>query len=496
MFGKRHQRTLLRGLAVAALLFLSLELALWGLGIGGLNRRARTESGHERDASYLVPTAKIAGGWSTRFGSPRFREVFVPPKGTMERIIVFGSSTARRFGVYELAKQFDEWRGDDDSHEVFNLGVPGYGSWRVSAIFEQALQHLDPDLAILYFGDNEFSEVAPEDRGEQDLEGSSPIARVVRWSRTFNALRQLLHPGDVLDERRPAEFLFLDRARARNLTFEDTLERADRLRENLQRMCRLAREREVKLVLCTLAYNRLTPPSSSRPPADTPQAAMLEIEDHLREARAKLTSLLNVLLPEAETVMVQDWSANLRRMGDPLPDTPIWRPECVEPLASQPPYEDTEPWQWDEKVWTLLGTLERFYRRDVTPDELADLAKVERSLQAVLELCPDHPFAHYELGLVQYLLGRDRAVSIEHLELAASYDRAPRKSSERINDLIREVAREFPEVLLYDADAYLRSLVVGGLVGWECMVDHCHPGPGSYVVVRADLVRAVVERWN
>lgn len=70
----------------------------------------------------------------------------------------------------------------------------------------------------------------------------------------------------------------------------------------------------------------------------------------------------------------------------------------------------------------------------------------------------------------------------------------PNESSERLNDLIREVAGEFPEVLLYDADACLRAQVVSELVGRECLTDQCHPGPSAYEVLREDLARAVHER--
>ena len=85
---------------------------------------------------------------------------------------------------------------------------------------------------------------------------------------------------------------------------------------------------------------------------------------------------------------------------------------------------------------------------------------------------------------------------LEHLELSGDYDRVPRRSCARINAMIREVASEFPEVLLYDADAIFQGLMPDGLVGFEWMRDHCHLFPEGYSVLRAELVRAIAERWE
>jgi lysophospholipase L1-like esterase len=490
---RRTQHRLLAAAAALALL-LGLEVTLAFVGVGGVDTYAGGgpgAGGFDPEAAYFVPSLRARGGWRTRYmKGPGQRDVDIPPKGARPRAIVVGASTARGYGSQALEAQLVDALGAT-APKVLNLGRYGYGTDRLVLVLEQALARLEPDLVVFCGGDNEFIEVPPAERTGAE----TPAAFIRRW-RTFNTLLALFGERDIWDDLRPEEFVRYSEQRRGELTFADTLAGAERLRRNLRRACGLARGAGARLVLCTLVYNRLAAPFSSRLPDELSPAAAAELERCRAAAQSGLPAFLAPLLPAnmRTRITAGDWWEHAPPRVGVSGDLPGRRP-ALGALADQDPLEGEHPGRWGERVWTLHRALERFHARDLGADEVAGLERAERELRRALELCPDHPESHFELGLVSYLLRRDPRATLAHLELAAEYDRAPRKSCARINGVIRDVAAEFPEVLLYDADAYFSSLMPDGLVGWEWMLDYCHLRYGAYEVLRADLARALAERW-
>jgi len=134
-------------------------------------------------------------------------------------------------------------------------------------------------------------------------------------------------------------------------------------------------------------------------------------------------------------------------------------------------------------------------RRALEGSVRSDVERAAELLVQALALCPDHPRASFELALCEYALGRDDARTEELFDRAGRFDRAPRKGNGAIDDRVRAVAREFPDVLFVDADRLFADRVPMGLVGWEQMLDHCHLNGGARRVLMADFAAAIRGRW-
>lgn len=491
----RRIRGLLPGLGLALGALVLLEGGLWVAGVGGRDRRA-VGLGFDPDATYLVPGASEPGTWRTRF-HPTIRANFdIPPHGARPRALLFGASSASVIGAGDFG--FLLARGVyGEPVEVVNLTRNGYGTSRVTLIFEQALRRLSPDLAVVYSGDNDFVEALPWQREQPSggADSAGVLTDIVRRSRVFNSLLTLTRGGDAIDAGRPEEFVVLTRQQRASMTREDTLAAGELVRENLRRMCEVAREGGVRLVLCTLVYNHLSMPYDSGNHSELRPPARGEFLRARRSVLAGLPGLVTTLLPPNDNLRIhsREWNAVRKKPTEPWPETLPGRRTCLGPLADLE-FRHTEPWRWDPRIWEFYGALERFHANDASGSVLESLERAEVELSALLALDPTHAHTHFVLGLVQYLL--ERPVFLEHLKLAADLDRIPRRSSRRINDLIREVAAGFPEVLLFDAAAYFESLMPDGLVGWEWMLDQAHLPPGASQVLRTELVRAIAARWN
>jgi hypothetical protein len=181
---------------------------------------------------------------------------------------------------------------------------------------------------------------------------------------------------------------------------------------------------------------------------------------------------------------------------------PDWRRgEGVEPSALpalrplRGDYAGMEPlWgspsAWRPKVLEYLGAVAAFHGRQISAEERASLEAGAELHRRVLAIVPDHPLAHYELGLHVYLLG-DPGAAAEELRLAARYDRAPLRASDLVNEIVRSVAAEFPEAEVFELEARMRARTPEGIFGWELMMDHCHPHDRVMELLMRDLADAI-----
>ena len=489
------------GLLLAALLLGLLEAVLWALGIGAPLEGTEPREGFSAEARYIVPDPDKAGAWRTQFlwDQGGVETPIARRKRRLQRVLMMGGSNMRSFMAGRLSEKL---HGIDGPHEyeVINLGRSGYGSERVLLILRQALDHLRPDLIVLYTGDNEFVEDATraDFRGELSLDWLHRAPAAVRRLRTVNALARAFAGRAEHDPTLPEPWK-PDPAYFAELTYEQGQERLEVLRENLRTACRIAQERGVDVVLCTVIYNRLAAPhvSTACSGLDVPQGA--ELARELARAEELLPQPLRMLLPiegDEKRLRVTDWGRfeSTDRGLQPHLGLDGRRP-CFGPLADADPLMPDSA-RWTPRVVEVHRALEWLFARDPSDAQRAALEEAERALGRALELCPDHPRALFALGLVELVRGRDARSWKARFEAAASADRAPRKSSERINDLIRSVAAEFPEVLLFDADGLFAERFPDGLVGWEWMMDHCHLQVGARHVIMADLARFLFEEWD
>jgi len=150
---------------------------------------------------------------------------------------------------------------------------------------------------------------------------------------------------------------------------------------------------------------------------------------------------------------------------------------------------------WTPKVRRLDRCLKRLFDRDPGDSSPEELDRSMDLLDQALELCPDHPLALFEAALVKLLLGRPPAEAVELFERAAAADRAPRKGSETVNDIIRRVAGDMEGVVLFDVDRAFRDGHPDGLIGYEWMVDYCHLSFGARVILMERIADRIHRNW-
>ena len=450
--------------------------------------------GFDPTAAYLVPDPEVPGGYLTQMFDGLKPEVRIGPRDARRRVLLFGGSNTETFPPavleYELNRRLV---GQGRPFEVVNLGRSGYGSERVAILFEQAMA-LEPELVVIYAGHNEFIEAGFRQELDDHLSGPVGVAaEVAAHLRTFQALCNLLRPAGVGAGREAAnrpEAANWDFARFQDQTYEQTLERFERYRQNVQGMLALAEKKGVPAVLCTVISNPLTAPFSSTfdPALDSERREQAQTAVEL--ALAQIPARYRMLFESGGSarVHVLDWARPPKPWpdGEPLPAMRRWPRTVRAGLLLMPPPEN-----WSERARQVLRAQAAFFERGGDAAEHTALQTARDHLSAALSIAPDYPLAHYRIGLVQYLLG-DTAAAIEHLYTAARFDRAPRKGNDVSNGIVRELARTRADVRLFDAEALYRGRAPEGLIGYEVMKDECHLHDKVYVVLMHDLADVIL----
>ncbi len=519
----KHALDLCLGLLLSALILAGIEFSLAGLGAGEVVDTNNWSRGFDPTARYLVPLEESPGAWQTRFKHKTYPEVTIPAKSAKVRVITFGGSNVHGFptrylknllnrkarGLNREELEADSIAKDDDPpeelFEVINLGRPGYGSERVKFIFEQALRELEPDVVILYTGHNEFVE-----RGFQlDLEVASvggwaqgPLA-LARETRLFNSLAQhFAARNQVPSSTRQAEPEAWDNEYSKfiHITYAETQAYFQALQANVAAMCEMATQRGVPMILSTVVYNRLSVPHSSTFSAGVSQEDIAHFESKRMAALDALPRYLQQLLPLGEEKRLHGLDFEVRRpdrsrepVTFPLEDFDGWR-AATGLLANRDPRMRPEEC-WSESVKPFYAALQLFQQRALGNKPRGAIVQAEKDMHGALAIIPDHPRALFELALIESLLERDPKRIRELFERAAALDRAPRKGSEATNDLVREVAAEFPSITLLDMDRALQACVPNGLIGWEWMADHCHPLRGARDAMMELLCETLYASW-
>lgn len=503
---RRSARTLILAALTAVAMFAALELLVRAFGMGVPPPGSR---GLSTQAPYLAPDPTVPGRWRTRYDLPSGGEQVIPPKGDARRIAVVGSSSAVGLAFGDLSGQLAAVAGEG-RYEVVYLGRPGYSSERISLLAAEVIEHLEPDLLFVYMGDAELAEALGPDERKEALrrqrkqrgvvssagdEPRSAFDDLVQLSRQSRLVRLITGTLAGRSGGLPEQWIPRPPDHDREMTPQSAEVLFEALTRNLESICRAAARRDIQVVLSTVVYNRFSAPFGTAYPTDLNENSRATFAELRGSALANLPEFLEPLLPEApsDRVLPNSWRMESDALRSPNLEAQLpGRRRCFGKLAeADPEFLPREGWGPD--VWELYQCLERVHAPALSPAEQRALEQAETSLQQALAICPDHPRALFELGLVSLLLQRDPAVVRRLLEVAASGDRAPRKASERLNELIREMAATEPGVLLFDADALFAARMPGGLVGWEWMLDQCHLQIGARRVLMGDLAEFVLE---
>jgi len=470
-------------------LVLLLEGALWLLGLGDPDERFSMTRGFSEKARYLLPDKEHPGGWVTQISDGSYPERVIPPLDGRVRVLLFGGSNTQSFPTDYIAEQLNR-AAPEPGFEVINLGRAGYGSERVLILLRQALD-LDPDVIFIYVGHNEFVEAG----FALELVRLWKAPWITRAVERLSRLRTLNVVASLFEAARAPDAGDAPRPEARQgrgeeyqqLRYEDTLRFYDVYRRNLETMLRLADERDVQVMICTVVGNMLFPPVVPGEPEDmAPERAAL-LRSELVRACTKIPERLRrglVQTSSADPVVqldASDWGealeaagrARRRAIGEAAGSR--MDPPALRPLAA--PFDGgpfwTDPVLWSPDPMQLLPTIAAVHQRRLAPQEQADLQEAARLLEPLCAEVPDDPLVLYALGLVRYLLGEDEA-AIQHLRDAARYDRAPTRGNDVTNGIVRDLAREHPDVAFVDTEERVRAACPSGLISYELMMDSCH----------------------
>ena len=189
------------------------------------------------------------------------------PAGVVRIFCLGGSTTYGR--PYDDDTSFAGWLREllprvapDTTWEVINAGGVSYASYRVARLAEELAQY-EPDLLIVYTGQNEFL----EERTYRDLSRMSPLRRrvtaVLARTRTYALAQRLLGRQDK--PRKTDRFQMPEEVDALldHTVGPTSYERNDELRRrildhfavNLSRIVHIARRAGAKVVLVTPASN-------------------------------------------------------------------------------------------------------------------------------------------------------------------------------------------------------------------------------------------------
>lgn len=256
--------------AIVVALFALLELALARFGLSDDGRSSRLAY-QEVFVPVLVPAERPDGLALLRTRDPRlpYQSVLCTKQAGSLRVFAFGGSATAGLGfspnvsfprhLEELLQRAQPER----TIEVVNLGVVAIASRQVELLVRDVLERGEPDLLVVYSGNNEFLEL----HARLYLERNATLGRklAARLSRTHlqRALRRALHgpfsPQDlpqrdwrVADEERLTQERIVRDVRASPAQIEDVLEEYE---ANLDSMARAAAAKGVPIVLCGVAVN-------------------------------------------------------------------------------------------------------------------------------------------------------------------------------------------------------------------------------------------------
>jgi tetratricopeptide (TPR) repeat protein len=130
---------------------------------------------------------------------------------------------------------------------------------------------------------------------------------------------------------------------------------------------------------------------------------------------------------------------------------------------------------------------DQFYADGRKSEQAGQFAQAAQFLAQSAKIDPDRADAHYHWA-ESLLRMTNLAKARQHFALARDCDALPARTDSRINNIIREAAREMaaPGLVFFDASAVLASNSLGGVCGDETFYEHVHFNfDGNYRLARA-----------
>ena len=297
-------------LLVSALLLAAIEGGLRLAGVGADDFKTSRLKYQQIYFPTLEPARRADGTAVLRPVDPRLRFQSIPrdkPEGRL-RVVTFGGSATAGLGFspnVTFARELEralELAHPERSVEVLNLGMVALASAQAKLLVAEAARHYEPDVMIVYAGNNEFLEVHAE---------KYAAAQATLLSRAVDALMDLnlyrFINGLIRGPRRKVSFeerqfssddmRLTQDAIIKSVTMsqDEIDEVVDRYEANLQEMVAVAEETETPLVLMTVASNWKWRGRSDLPEGwidDLLGEDAAEGPERLRRARERLTEML------------------------------------------------------------------------------------------------------------------------------------------------------------------------------------------------------------
>lgn len=471
------------------------ELAL--RAAGAKPATANLSRGFDQAGTYVAPDPELPGGYRTHIYPPQHQhmESHVPAKGEARRVLLLGGSNTESFPEEILEQELERRNPDREAgYEVVNLGRQGYGSARVATLLAQSLV-LEPDLVVIYSGHNEFIELDFQLELAALEQDTSSLRRLLRHSVAFTALSNRLEPKQVWNsgEEPKTDPKWLHEE-SRAFTYQQTLERFERYRGNLELMFRLAREAGAEILICTPVSNELAMPLGWELPESFPPAQVAGYKQQRQEWMKRLPEPMSAFIPRTGRDRIKSFAWVVEEVVEPdLANVPRLR-ELAEPFNTDPPYLQS-PGRWIPQLARRLAVQEQYFHAPLDEAERGGLERFLADGKRFTDRVPDDPMVHFGRGIALLRLGRG-AEAAEALHLAAARDRGPQSANDTSNDIVRALAAANDDVHLFDSQALYRERTPNGIVGYELMRDECHLHTRAYRQLMLDLAPHILLHEN
>ena len=231
----------------------------------------------------------VIGGRTLRDAMPEPRTAFFYPRGTVKegdrRVFVVGGSAAFGF-PYALRDTFAarlDQRLRARGIRVLNVGQVCWSTGRLVPVVRRIVEYHKPDTLVIFAGNNEWAQWTPEMPGGSSA-GRVRLMRFLAHSRALAAaeywmLGRAPAPGETSDDEEDGFTIHYEISGATHAMqhpldspafdarrwLEDKARFLRTFEDNLGRMIRLARDRDVRVVLLTVPFNYKLSPTWMHP---------------------------------------------------------------------------------------------------------------------------------------------------------------------------------------------------------------------------------------
>jgi lysophospholipase L1-like esterase len=270
---KRSNRgLLLLGIVVAPLLLLAgLEFALRATGVGDLPAGQASKLSYQQVYPPMLEAGERPDGsaaWITNDARVPWQALDREKAEDTLRVVAVGGSATAGLGFspnVTFARELERMlvaAQPDRPVEVLNLGIVALGSGQVRWIVDDVCRRLDPDVVLVYSGNNEFLEIHAQKFAAGSDQSGGGVAALLNDTNLFR-----LVGGLKRNAARGRNVTIFDMATAQarvsetemmrevSLTHDEHAGVVDAYEQNLRAMVSVAQETDTELLLMTVASN-------------------------------------------------------------------------------------------------------------------------------------------------------------------------------------------------------------------------------------------------